>query len=84
MADKVIKTKKPVASKKAVKATEVKTIEQLRTDLVAKITDQLEAKRGLKQGELANPHVLTVIRKEIARLHTAIRAAEIAALKGDK
>jgi ribosomal protein L29 len=84
MADKVIKTSKSAVAKKAVKATEVKTIEQLRTDLLSKITDQLEAKRGLKQGELANPHILTVIRKEIARLHTAIRAVEIAALKGDK
>jgi ribosomal protein L29 len=69
---------------KAVKAEEVKTIEQLRTDLAAKVADQLEAKRGHAAGELANPRVLTATRKEIARLHTAIRAAEIANEKESK
>lgn len=69
---------------KAVKAEEVKTIEQLRTDLAAKVAGQLEAKRGHAAGELANPRVLTATRKEIARLHTAIRAAEIANEKESK
>lgn len=69
---------------KAVKAEEVKTIEQLRDDLATKIADQLEAKRGHAAGELANPRVLTATRKEIARLHTAIRAAEIASAKESK
>jgi ribosomal protein L29 len=36
----------------------------------------LEARRGHAQGELANPRVLTSTKKEIARLLTAIRAAE--------
>jgi len=72
MADK--KTTKPVATKKS---AEVKTIDQMREELVAKTTDLLQAKRGNAAGELANPRVITVTRKEIARLHTAIRAAQI-------
>jgi ribosomal protein L29 len=68
-----------VDKKTAKKAEEVKTIEQLQQELMAKRADQLEAKRGHAAGELANPRVLTATRKEIARLHTAIRAAELAA-----
>lgn len=69
-------------TKKSVKnAEEVKTISKLREELDLKKTDQLEAIRGHKQGELANPRVLTRTRKEIARLHTAIRAAELAEQK---
>ena len=60
------------------KAEEVKTIEQLREELTVKRTDLLEARRGHAAGELANPRVLTSTKKEIARLLTAIRAAEIA------
>ena len=59
------------------KATEVKSIDQLRTELATKQADQLAAKRSHAAGELVNPRVLTVTRKEIARLHTAIRAAEL-------
>jgi ribosomal protein L29 len=66
-----------MADKKTIKAEEIKTIEQLRLELAAKKADQLEAKRGHAAGELANPHVLTAVRKEIARLLTAIRAAEL-------
>lgn len=68
-----------MATKKTTEAREVKTIEQLRADLVTKVTDQLAIKRGHAAGELANPRVITATRKEIARLHTAIRAAELAA-----
>jgi len=67
-----------MADKKTAKAEEVKTVEQLQKELAAKQTDLLEAKRGHAAGELANPRVLTATRKEIARLHTAIRAAELA------
>jgi ribosomal protein L29 len=68
-----------MADKKTTKkATEVQTIEQLQEALAAKQADQLQARRGHAAGELANPRVLTVTRKEIARLHTAIRAAELA------
>jgi len=70
---------------KAIKlAVEVKTIDQLRIDLAAKRNDLIEAKRGHKLGELTNPRVITVTRKEIARLHTAIRAAEMASAKENK
>ncbi|MNH50142.1 50S ribosomal protein L29 [compost metagenome] len=82
MADKKTTTVKTTKAVK--KAEEVKTIEQLRTDLATKIADQLEAKRGHAAGELANPRVLTATRKEIARLHTAIRAAEITEQKESK
>lgn len=70
------KTTKVKAAAK--KATEVKTIEQLREELAAKTADLLQAKRGNAAGELTNPRVITVTRKEIARLHFAIRALEIA------
>lgn len=76
MADKKVK--------KVAKATEVKTVEQLREELVAKQTDMITLKRGHAAGELANPRVITTTRKEIARLHTAIRAAEIASAKESK
>ncbi|HET8884586.1 MAG TPA: 50S ribosomal protein L29 [Candidatus Saccharimonadales bacterium] len=83
MADKKPTTKAPKA-KATKKAEEVKTIEQLRDDLAAKQADQIAAKRGHAAGELTNPRVLTHTRKEIARLHTAIRAAEIADAKESK
>lgn len=66
-------TKKTTAKQ----ATEVKTLEQLRAELETKQADQIAAKRSHAAGELVNPRVLTVTRKEIARLHTAIRAAEL-------
>jgi len=74
---KTIKVKTVVTKK----ATEVKTIVQLREELADKLAAQLLAKRSNAAGELANPRVITFTRKEIARLHTAIRAAEIAAQK---
>ena len=63
--------------KTATKATEVKTLEQLRAELATKQADQIASKRSHAAGELVNSRVLTVTRKEIARLHTAIRAAEL-------
>ena len=77
-----VSTKKSV--KKTSKATEVKTIEQMQTELIAKQSDLVESKRGHKAGELTNPRAITTTRKQIARLHTAIRAAGIADYKGDK
>ena len=71
-----------MADKKTTKkADEVLSIEQLREKLASTQADQLEAKRSHAAGELVNPRVLTHTRKEIARLHTAIRAAELAADK---
>lgn len=70
------------APAKAKQASEVKTVEELQKDLATKQQDIVEARRGLASGELQNPRVITKTRKEIARLHTAIRAAELAE-KGD-
>ena len=78
MADKKTTIKTTKATKNAV---EVKTIEQLRADLLQKQTDLIAAKRGHAAGELTNPKILNVSRKEIARLHGAIRALEIASAK---
>ena len=66
-------------AKKTVKATEVKDLVTLRKDLEAKMQDLLTSRKSHRAGELVNPRVLGTIRKEIARLHTAIRAAEQAA-----
>lgn len=68
--------KKTIAKKTAKEATEVKSLGQLHDELAAKRNDLLEARRGHAAGELANPRVLTSTKKEIARLLTAIRAAE--------
>jgi ribosomal protein L29 len=68
---------------KAKPAQEVKTTEQLTADLAAKRQDLMLARRGLVSGELANPSVIRATRKEIARLLTAIRAAEQTA-EGEK
>lgn len=70
---KTVQTAKP--------AVVVQTIDQLQTALVAAQTDLIESKRGHRLGELTNPRVITVTRKKIARLQTAIRAAQIAAAK---
>ena len=66
-------------TKKTVEATEVKDLATLRKDLAAKQQDLLDSRKSHRAGELVNPRVLGTIRKEIARLHTAIRAAEQAA-----
>jgi len=69
-------------TKKAAKpAVEVKTLADLQKDLAAKQQDLLAARQGHRAGELVNPRTITLTRKEIARLKTAIRAEE---LKGDK
>jgi len=82
MAETKKTTKAPAAKvAKATKATEVKTIEQLRDDLTALLAENLESRRSHRMGELVNPHVLTVQRKNIARLHTAIAAANRAAVE---
>ncbi|HEY8886293.1 MAG TPA: 50S ribosomal protein L29 [Candidatus Microsaccharimonas sp.] len=64
-----------MADKKATKAVEVKTSANLVEDLVKLQLEHLESRKSHKQGELVNPHVLTVQRKNIARAHTAIAAA---------
>ena len=67
------------SKKTAKKAEVVKSLEDLRKDLAAKQNDLLESRKSHRAGELVNPRVLGSIRKEIARLQTAIRAAELAA-----
>lgn len=71
------------ATTKAKDASEVKTVDQLQAELATKRQDLVDARRGLAAGELQNPRVITATRKDIARLSTAIRAAELAE-KGDK
>lgn len=63
------------STKKTTKeAVEIKGLDQLREALVKKQHDLVTTKRSHRAGELVNPRVLGTIRKEIARLHTAIRA----------
>lgn len=72
-------------SKKTTKKAEVvKSLEDLRKDLASKQADLLASRKSHRSGELVNPRVLGTTRKEIARLHTAIRAAELASKKESK
>lgn len=71
-------TKKTTAKKAAPKKADVvKSVADLRKDLESKQADLLASKRSHRSGELVNPRVLGVTRKEIARLHTAIRAQQV-------
>jgi ribosomal protein L29 len=74
-------TTKKTTNIAAKKANEIKTVDQLREDLVAKTNDLLQARRGNAAGELTNPRIITVTRKEIARLKFAIHANELASAK---
>ena len=76
MADKKTTTVKATNAKNAIV---VKTVEQLHEELITKTADLLQAKRGNAAGELTNPRVITVTRKEIARLKFAIHAFEATA-----
>ena len=67
-------------TKKTAKAASVvKSIGELRAELAVKRQELLDSRRSHKAGELVNPRALGQIRKEIARLLTAIRAQELAA-----
>ena len=82
MADAKAKTTKATPKvTKAKKAEEVKTLAQLQEELVSLRAENLESRRSHRLGELVNPRVLTVQRKNIARLLTAISAAIKAAEK---
>jgi len=59
-------------------AVEVKSADQLKAELKTMQKDLVEFKRGHKLGELTNPRIITVTRKQIARLQTAILAVQIA------
>ena len=79
MADAKKTTKAPV--KNTVKATEVKTLDQLKEELVTLRNDYRESQRSHRQGELVNPHILTTQRKAIARTLTAIKQTSATAAK---
>ncbi len=53
---------------------EVKTLEQLTKDLVKTEADLKQAKISRSTGELANPQRIKVLRREVARIKTAINA----------
>lgn len=79
-ADKTTKTKSQ--KKTVVKKTELpKTLPELQKVLDEKQNDLLEARKGHRAGELVNPRTITLTRKEIARVKTAMRAKE---LKGEE
>lgn len=75
--------KTTTVAKVSKKATEVKTVATLNQELVALQAEYLESRRSHKQGELVNPHVLTVQRRGIARTHTAIAIAVTAEIKSE-
>ena len=72
------------AKKTVAKAVAPKTLVELHAEVVIKRKDLMESKRSHRAGELINPRVITQTRKEIARLETAIRTAELAAQKESK
>lgn len=67
-----VKTSKKANVKEAV---EVKTIEQLQTELATQRNDLQESRRSHRLGELVNPKVLGEQRKKIARTLTALKAS---------
>lgn len=83
MADVTKKSTKATTKAPAKKAAEVKTLDQLKEELVKIQNDYRESRRSHQMGELVNPRVITVQRKSVARALTAIKEAEIAAAKSD-
>lgn len=64
-------TTKKTTSKKAPKVEK-----SLQEQLADKRSDLLEAKKSHRSGELVNPKILNVYRKDIARLLTSINQAK--------
>lgn len=82
-APKKTESKKPVVKAPVAKADKkvnysAMSLSDLQAALAQKHNDMLESKRSHRAGEMVNPRVLTATRKEIARINTAIRAAEAA------
>jgi ribosomal protein L29 len=78
----VLKKKTAVKTVKATKeANEVKTEAQLQEELLTLRAAHLESRKSHRSGELVNPHVLTVQRKSIARILTAINQVQKTAVK---
>ena len=63
-------------TKKTAKAAVVKTVDDLKKEVVEKRNDLLQAKRSHAAGELVNPKALRSLRKDIARLLTQINKKE--------
>ncbi|MRS12655.1 MAG: 50S ribosomal protein L29 [Actinobacteria bacterium] len=63
------------------KATEIKDLAE--TEIAEKLkerrTELFNLRFQLATGQLDNPHRINVVKKDIARLHTELRAREIAA-----
>ena len=77
-------TAKKMTSKTTNKTAEAKTVDQMRLDLIDKRNDLVGYKKGHRTGELTNPRVITITRKEIARLKTSIRLSELNETKENK
>jgi ribosomal protein L29 len=69
-----------MADKKTTKKTVTNSLAELRAKTVAELEkllqtargDLLESQKSLRANELANPHVVTKMRKEIARVMTVL------------
>ncbi|MBF4509562.1 MAG: 50S ribosomal protein L29 [Aeromicrobium sp.] len=65
------------------KATEIRGLAE--TEIADKLkerrTELFNLRFQLATGQLDNPHRINVVKKDIARLHTELRAREIAAAK---
>jgi len=65
------------------KATEIRELAE--TEIAEKLkerrTELFNLRFQLATGQLDNPHRISVVKKDIARLHTELRAREIAAAK---
>lgn len=84
MADTKPASKKAAVKAKADKKPVVKDVATLEKELVEKRSELIESKKSHAAGELVNPRVLTLTKREIARLKTAIRAHELTAAKEKK
>lgn len=68
------KTTQKTAPAKTKEATTVKSLADLKIELDAKKADLLTTTQSHKAGELTNPRALRTLRREIARINTAITA----------
>jgi len=68
------KTTKVATPAKKSAAKPVKSEKNLQEQLVEKRTDLMQARQSLAAGELVNPQVISVTRKEIAQILTQINA----------
>jgi len=69
--------KQEVRSRKSVADLRSKSIEELQKLLAVSRADLLEAQKSLKANELANPRVVSKMKREVARILTIIHETEI-------